>query len=196
MNSPEIYEFNFQLTGDTYTIELTELLEEHFHERMKGDRSDYGIYLATATAGMDESVAFWNNTLKQTPAFANPANFPFTLSNAPASCMAKALGVKGPVYTMVGGKDALMACLLNASADFDEGVVKNIFIVGFDRKDITISMAGMLLTGSCDEYISTLSGMLQALDEMLPSELMHTLIGFQKSGMTSQTKITGVSSLF
>jgi hypothetical protein len=163
------------------------LLEEHFRERMEADSTGYGIYLATATAGMDESVAFWNNTLKQTPAFVNPANFPFTLSNAPASCMAKALGVKGPVYTMVGRKDALLACLLNASADFDAGAVKNIFIVAFDRRDTSILMAGVLITGSCEEYLSAFSGALQPMGDHRPSALMNKLIQFKKFGMTSRT---------
>jgi hypothetical protein len=171
-----IFEFRFSITGDSYAAELTTLLHAHFGNSLSDEPSSYGIYLATATAGVEESVDFWKNTLEKTPAFVNPANFPYTLSNAPASCIAKALNVKGPVHTLVGGKDAVTACMLNALTDLDEGTVQNVLVVGFDRTGSNAVLNGMLVTVTEEAFLFELCMLTGLVQDNNPSELIRLVL--------------------
>ena len=82
-----------------------------------------GLYLGTSTAGVSESISFWQNALIQSPRFANPANFNWTLSNGPASFLSRTLKIKGPCYTMIGGYDAIKGCLYHAYDDLRTGLI-------------------------------------------------------------------------
>ena len=176
MESLHYFRFSFESAEENYSGKLTEWLSGYAENLYPLNKNACGIYLATATAGMDESVEFWRNTLKQTPAFVNPANFPFTLSNAPASCIAKAMGIKGPVYTMVGGKSALSACLFNAETDIENGAVEVVFIIGFDRLGPEIHIAGVMINGSQAAYISLLQRSIEDAAEDHPSILMNAVL--------------------
>ncbi len=175
MNPVNDFRFSFESAEENYSGTLTDVLTK-YAETLPRNKETCGIYLATATAGMEESVEFWRNTLKQTPAFVNPANFPFTLSNAPASCIAKALGVKGPVYTMVGGKSALSACLFNAEMNMETHLVEVVFIIGFDRVGSEIYIAGVMINKNQVEYISLLQKRIEDAGEDHPSILMNALL--------------------
>lgn len=60
-----------------------------------------GIYLVTSAAGACSSAELWANALENSPRFANPGIFPWTLANAPASLLARELNAQGPNYTMI-----------------------------------------------------------------------------------------------
>ena len=109
-----------------------------------------GIYLATGDAGVDVSVGFWAMALAETPRFANPAGFPWTLANAPASLLARELRIRGPNYTLVGGADAMLAALEHAEDDLALGNVAEALVVGCDlgvRPSRVQAAAAVLLQG-------------------------------------------------
>jgi len=91
-----------------------------------------GLYLATADAGIDVSVRFWQDALAETPRFASPADFPWALANAPASLLARELEIRGPSYTLVGGADAMLAALEHARDDLARGRIAEALIVACD----------------------------------------------------------------
>lgn len=91
-----------------------------------------GLYLATGDAGIDVSVRFWAAALAETPRFASPADFPWTLANAPAGLLARELAVRGPSYTLVGDADAMLAALEHAREDLLRDRVVEALIVACD----------------------------------------------------------------
>ncbi len=91
-----------------------------------------GLYLATGDAGIDVAVTFWAEALASSPRFANPASFPWTLANAPAGLIARALDLRGPCHTLVGGAEAMVAALAHADADLARGRVREAVVVGCD----------------------------------------------------------------
>jgi hypothetical protein len=94
-----------------------------------------GLYVATATAGRAESVEFWRAALETGLAFANPRLFPWTLANSPTGAIAKALDVRGPTYTLVGGANAAAGALEHAADDLDAGIVSAALVVVVDVVD-------------------------------------------------------------
>lgn len=105
-----------------------------------------GLYLGTATAGVSESISFWQNALIQSPRFANPANFNWTLSNGPASFLSRTLQIKGPCYTMIGGHDAVKGCLYHAYDDLRTGLISIAIIAGLDIYDGGIHFCACFLS--------------------------------------------------
>ena len=91
-----------------------------------------GLYLATSQGGVAMAVSFWKEALAQTPRFASPADFPRTLSNAPASEIARGLVLRGPNHSFVGEDDAVKAALEEGAKDLEKGVIKEALIVAFD----------------------------------------------------------------
>jgi 3-oxoacyl-(acyl-carrier-protein) synthase len=89
-----------------------------------------GIYLATGDAGVSVSVAFWAAALVETPRFASPAEFPWTLANAPASLLARELALRGPNYTLVGEADAMLAALEHAIDDLSRAIIDEAVLIG------------------------------------------------------------------
>jgi 3-oxoacyl-[acyl-carrier-protein] synthase II len=112
-----------------------------------------GLYVATATAGRAESVEFWRTAQETGLAFANPRLFPWTLANSPTGALAKALDVRGPTYTLVGGVEALEAAGEHAADDVADGIVTAAAIVHLDVADgtpglsATLRMGGALASG-------------------------------------------------
>jgi len=164
--------FTFFADGqqENYAAQIEGLLAANYSSftetKANGERT--GIYLVTNTAGIRESVAFWKNVQEQTPAFANPANFPWTLSNAPASFFAKALGVKGPVFTMVGKADALAYCFDRAAGDFHHEVIDSAWIIGIHQENEKLEIGIFFATGVVDmKEIAHLATVIR-LPEILP----------------------------
>ncbi len=91
-----------------------------------------GLYLATADAGIGNAVTFWAEALASSPRFANPADFPWTLANAPAGLISRTLGIRGPCHTLVGDAEAMAAALAHADQDLARGRVREAVVVGCD----------------------------------------------------------------
>lgn len=149
MSNYQHFTFRTEAKDENYAVQIQQLLTGHYggsiDDKSNGERT--GIYLATNTAGVRESVAFWKNVLEQTPAFANPANFPWTLSNAPASFFARLLGVKGPVITMVGRSDAMAYCFSRAGGDFRKGLIDTAWVISIHHQGEILSMGIFYASG-------------------------------------------------
>ena len=94
------------------------------------DGRDRGLYLVTADAGIRRAVQFWADALAETPRFASPAGFPWTLANAPAGHIARELGILGPNHTLVGKEEALAAVVGHGISDLARATVREaVFVV-------------------------------------------------------------------
>ncbi len=91
-----------------------------------------GMYLATTDAGTIPSITFWEDALKTGPGFVLPGMFPWTLSNAPAACLARVLNIRGPNVTMIGKGEAVLATLDHAFLDLESNRIQKAFVVGLD----------------------------------------------------------------
>jgi 3-oxoacyl-(acyl-carrier-protein) synthase len=91
-----------------------------------------GLYVATSNAGRAESVEFWRAAGETGLAFANPRLFPWTLANSPTGAIAKALDVRGPTYTLVGGVEAVTGAIEHAADDLADGIVTSAAVVAVD----------------------------------------------------------------
>jgi hypothetical protein len=105
-----------------------------------------GLYLGTSNAGVFESISFWKDALIQSPRFANPANFNWTLSNGPASFLSRTLQIKGPCYTLIGGSQAIEGCFYHASEDLKTGTVLIAIVSGLDIYDKVLHFSACLLS--------------------------------------------------
>jgi 3-oxoacyl-[acyl-carrier-protein] synthase II len=104
-----------------------------------------GLYVATASAGRAESVEFWRAARETGLPFANPRLFPWTLANSPTGALGKALDVRGPTYTLVGGADALAAAEEHAADDLADGIVTAAAVVHLAVVDGAPRLAATLL---------------------------------------------------
>jgi len=91
-----------------------------------------GLYVATATAGGRESVSFYRDGLATGFVFANPRLFPWALATSPTGAIARATGVRGPTYTLLGGSAAVEAAFEHALDDIDAGRVLTALVVALD----------------------------------------------------------------
>lgn len=80
-----------------------------------------GLYVVSANAGFASSLAFWSGAAREGVAYASPALFPWTLSNAPCGWLAREFGVRGPNVTHTGRAEALGAALHQCSQDLEDG---------------------------------------------------------------------------
>ncbi len=108
-------ELNWRSHSLTGTCELdvaTQFVEQLQAQEFMCHGPKSGLYFMTNTAGAHSSVALWANALEHSPRFANPAIFPFTLSNAVPGLIARSFSIEGPCYTLVdaeGNNDQMMA---------------------------------------------------------------------------------------
>lgn len=114
--------------------------------KISGD--DVGVYLSTPDVGVNASIEFWGAALAETPAFANPRDFAWTLANSAAAYVSLVHDLRGPNHVLVGADDASRAALIEAIADLEEGIVNYALVLrfvigGFDR---STSLCGLLLT--------------------------------------------------
>lgn len=58
-----------------------------------------GLYIISNHIGTNASLAFWQDVIKNGPAFANPELFPWTLANSIGGYIARHFGITGPNYT-------------------------------------------------------------------------------------------------
>lgn len=106
-----------------------------------------GLYVATASAGGRESVEFLRDGLATGLAFANPRLFPWSLANSPTGAIARALGVRGPTYTLLGAADAVAAAFEHAAEDLADGVVRRPLVVALDADEERWSLAAVTFEG-------------------------------------------------
>ena len=132
-----LYEEKLASASDTIRVWLTE-------SRFEEDKT--GLYLATTNAGVFESISFWKNALINSPGFANPANFNWTLSNGPASFLTRELKIKGPCYTLIGNVDAVEGCLYHAMEDLNSKIVTTAIVCGLDIFDEELHFCTCLLS--------------------------------------------------
>jgi len=123
-----------------------------------------GLYLATGDAGIDVAVTFWAEALASSPRFANPADFPWTLANAPAGAIARALDIRGPCFTLVGGAEAMIAVLARADQDLARGRVREAVVVGCDLAEEV--QAGMIVVAK-ELDSASIVGMSSATETLL-----------------------------
>ena len=88
-----------------------------------------GLYLATSDAGISRAVQFWADALAETPRFASPAGFPWTLANSPAALIARELDIRGPNHTNVGEQEALDAAMAQGRSDLQSGRIREALVV-------------------------------------------------------------------
>jgi hypothetical protein len=91
-----------------------------------------GLYLASSNAGFASSLAFWAGATREGVAFASPALFPWTLSNAPCGWLAREFSVKGPNVTHTGKVDALGAALRQCWRDLDDRQADAAWVAAID----------------------------------------------------------------
>jgi hypothetical protein len=91
-----------------------------------------GLYLVSANAGFASSLAFWAGATRDGVAYASPALFPWTLSNAPCGWLAREFGVRGPNVTHTGRADALGAALHQCVRDLEDGQADAGWVVAID----------------------------------------------------------------
>ncbi len=104
-----------------------------------------GLYLATKDAGVQASIQFWKDGLRDGLGFANPRDFPRTLANSPSSRLAIQHRLCGPNYILVGGDEATIAALEQAQDDLVEGLVESALVIRFDMMPLP-HVIGMTLT--------------------------------------------------
>lgn len=103
-----------------------------------------GLYLATTDAGVQASIRFWADGLRDGLGFANPRDFPLTLANSPAACISIRYHLYGPSYTLVGGDEATFAALEQAQDDLRLCLVESAIVIRFDMAPTTL-LIGMTL---------------------------------------------------
>jgi hypothetical protein len=104
------------------------------------------LYVATQDLGSTSSVQFWREALRDGFSFANPRDFPLTLSNALASLLAISLNIEGPNFTIVGNDNVHRDAYIQAIVDMNLKTVDRCIIVnmpslldGLIGKNIVIS---------------------------------------------------------
>jgi len=100
-----------------------------------------GIYLVTSAAGGRSSAELWANALENSPRFANPGIFPWTLANAPASLLARELNAQGPNYTIIDGDHSKENILQLAQTDVQSGLANSAILVQYNLCSDTESLS-------------------------------------------------------
>ncbi len=115
-------------TGRAFSIWLKDLLASSLKEKITEGQS-CGLYLTTGDLGAGSSIQFWREALKNGFAFANPREFPMTLSNSVASMIAIQLKITGPNYTFVGSHNVHNDAFIQALVDFQAMKINECLIV-------------------------------------------------------------------
>jgi len=125
LNKPNALDFKDKL------IDFSQQLEEIIPKFSDAEGDYTALYLVTPDAGASASVGFWSQAAELSPAFANPANFPYTLSNCAASVLSQTLNIRGPNYTICGNPGYLsptMHLMLNELEDRTNNVQQGMIL--------------------------------------------------------------------
>ncbi len=116
--------------GRDFLVWLKKIIPASIQEGIS-DSDSCGLYITTKDLGAASSIQFWRDGLTNGFAFANPREFPATLSNYLSSLIAMQLAITGPNYTFVGQdavhNDAFIQALLDLQLmDINECLIVNI----------------------------------------------------------------------
>ena len=99
-------------------VGLSKWIEEVIPKSLCNINSEsVGFYFASSDAGAEISVDFWKEAVEKNISFANPRNFPATLSNFVAASFATKMQIRGPNINLVGDIDALPQLYFHAITD-------------------------------------------------------------------------------
>jgi 3-oxoacyl-(acyl-carrier-protein) synthase len=134
------------LAGHSAAREWQDLADEGFRVTAACRIADFevkgqprGRQMAIAAA----SVSFWAEALREGPGFVNPRDFPWTLANSPASCLAMRFNLQGPCYTLGGRADATLSAFQHAANDLASQRVDHALVTRFD------ALAAVTMMGFC-----------------------------------------------
>ncbi|GAB6268356.1 MAG: hypothetical protein PHW12_09640 [Smithella sp.] len=102
-------------------VELAEFIKKEYPSLCNKETT--GIYLVSEDAGAEASVSLWREALANTPRFANPSAFPFTVPCSSAGYLSILCGIQGPNYTYFGKKEALEYAKEEMRSDYLDGII-------------------------------------------------------------------------
>jgi hypothetical protein len=123
--------YPYNETVDRIMLQILEGMKE-IRNRVERIDAPTGIYLATLNSGIRPSIAYWKSALELGPGFVFPQAFPGTLANFPAAELARALKIRGPNHTLVGGVEALLAAFDHALYDLHSDYIGRALLIGID----------------------------------------------------------------
>lgn len=144
-----------------------------------------GLYVATSSAGAQEAVAFYREGIATGLAFANPRRFPWALANSATGAIARALDIRGPTYTLMGGSSAVEAAFEQVADDIEEGLIAVALIVALEAAIDGLALAAVALTGGVVPVVPTCSSAAAALRHILsrsPELQLPGLSGHEQLG--------------
>ncbi len=99
-------------------IGLLKWIDEVIPNSLRHIDSDHtGLYFASSDAGAITSVEFWKEAVEKNISFANPRNFPATLSNFVAASFATKMQIRGPNINLIGDIETLPQLFFHAIVD-------------------------------------------------------------------------------
>ena len=103
---------------DNSMMGLLKWIEEVIPPSLQHIDSDHtGFYFASSDAGTSTSVEFWREAVEKNISFANPRNFPATLSNFVAASFATKMQIRGPNINIIGDMESLPQLFFHAQID-------------------------------------------------------------------------------
>ncbi len=108
---------------------------------MAGREERTGILMGTGSAGAGPLVELERQMAFESPEAASPFNFPYTVSNAPASQTAIELGIKGPNVTLIQKDPIVAGALFYARLLLWDGRADAIFVGAVDEWNLTYHRA-------------------------------------------------------
>ena len=114
--------------GRDFLVWLKKIIPASIQEGIN-DSDSCGLYITTKDLGAASSIQFWRDGLTNGFAFANPREFPVTLSNYLSSLIAMQLAVTGPNYTFVGQDTAHNDAFIQALLDLQSLNINECLIV-------------------------------------------------------------------
>ncbi len=117
-----------QMKGYTL-IDTLEWIEDVIPKDLQtADNGRSGFYFASADAGARTSIEFYREALEKNVSFANPRNFPATLSNFVAASFAQKMAIRGPNINIVGGEECIEQLLLHALVDLQKAAIEKAIV--------------------------------------------------------------------
>ena len=106
---------------ETGIVELAEFIKNEYPSLCNKETT--GIYLVSEDAGAEASVSLWREALANTPRFANPSAFPFTVPCSCAGYLSILCKIQGPNYTYSGKEEALEYAEEEMRSDYLDGII-------------------------------------------------------------------------
>jgi len=119
---------------------LKEIIPASIKEEIDSDLC--GLYIATKDFGAASSVQFWRDALTTGFAFANPREFPVTLSSYLASMIAMHLSIKGINQTFVGECTVYNDAFIQAILDLQSKKIKECLIFKIPALQTNVDKSG------------------------------------------------------